>query len=49
MEKRYENLFEEITNYPLQDTYNRDNMIIEDEKDGETSGICNPDKQTGRG
>lgn len=49
MEKKNENLIEEITNFPLQDTFNLDNMVIEDEKDGETNGICNTDKQTGCG
>lgn len=36
----------EITEFPEQDTFNFDNMIISDEKDGETGGICNADNKT---
>lgn len=33
----------EITEFPEQDTFNFDNMII-NEKDGATDGICDADK-----
>ena len=35
----------EITEFPEQDTFNFDNMMI-NAKDGETGGICNADYQT---
>ena len=44
-----EDLIEEITVFPLQDTFNCDNMIIDKEKDGEADGICDADKQAGGG
>lgn len=44
MEKRTENQVEEITEFPIQDTFNFDCMIIEEEE-GDSDGICNADKQ----
>lgn len=35
----------EITEFPEQDTFNYDNMVIK-EKDDENDGICNADEQT---
>lgn len=48
MEKKTENQVEEITEFPVQDTFNFDCMIIE-EGERDTDGICNADKQAGSG
>lgn len=48
MEQTKENRLEEITDFPMQDTFNTDCMEIKEEG-GETDGICHADKQAGGG
>lgn len=36
-------MFEEITDFPQQDTFNEDDMTAQD---GDDDGVCDADKQT---
>lgn len=48
MEQTKENQFEEITDFPMHDSFNTDCMKIE-KGEGEANVICHADKQAERG
>ncbi len=46
--KNMTNSAEEITNFPVQDTFNFDCLITEDGEE-DSNGVCHADKQAGSG
>ena len=46
--KNTANSVEEITGFPVQDTFNLDCLSTED-REGDSDGICHADKQAGSG